>query len=236
MSDFNVDLNELDDFSDVQLADSTEYQDQTDPAPLTPGNWRFRVDEGGLRRDADGELILDNDYPQVQLNKLTIVEPEEFKGREIYPFQSYSLKPVASGNRKGSVPVVDLLRGFDDTLTFASGKEALQLLVEQITNGNTFRASTNWVAKDSEAIKEAIEENGGDLSAMDPEERREMFKRTIIRGQKKFPKVGGQFVPEIEFASGNVGQAKVVLTRVYPSSKDEKKVKLGPFGKKPSTN
>lgn len=230
MSDFNVDMEQIDDFADVNLSDAGDYQDQTDPAPIAPGAYRLRVEEGGLRKNADGELILDGGYPQVQINKLTVVEPEEFKDKVIYPFQNYSLKPVAGGNRKGSIPVVDLLRGFDDTLTFASGKEAIQLLVEQIANGNTFVGGTNWVAKDSEAIKAFIEENGGSLDDVSAEEKKTFFNKAIIRGQKRFPKVNGFFVPEVEGPSGDSLQARVAITRVYPSSKEVKK--LGPYGKK----
>jgi hypothetical protein len=230
MSDFNVDMEQIDDFADVTLADAKDYQDQTGPAPIAPGAFRLRVEEGGLRKDSEGNLILDKGYPQVQLNKLTVVEPEEFAGKVIFPFQNYSLKPVTGGNRKGSIPVVDLLRGFDDTLTFASGKEAIQLLVEQIAQGNTFVGGTNWIAKDSEAIKTFIEENGGDLDDVDAEEKKKFFNAAIIRGQKRFPKVNGFYVPEIEGPSGDVLQARVSITRVYPSSKEVKK--LGPYGKK----
>lgn len=231
MSDFNVDLEAIDDYADVSLADAADYQDQTGPAPLAPGAFRLRVDEGGLRRNEAGDLILDHGYPQVQLNKLTVVEPEEFAGKVIYPFQTYSLKPVAGGNRKGSIPVVDLLRGFDDRLTFASGKEAIQLLTEQIAEGKTFIGGTNWIAKDSEAIKAFIDENGGDLDDVDQEEKKKFFASAIIRGQKRFPKDGnGGYVPEIEGPSKDMLQARVSITRVYPSSKEVKK--LGPFGKK----
>lgn len=236
MSEFNVDMEQIEDFADVSLADANEYQDQTGPAPLAPGAFRLRVEEGGLRKDASGELILDKGYPQVQLNKLTVVEPEEFKDKVIYPFQNYSLKPVTGGNRKGSVPLVDLLRGFDDKLTFASGKEAIQLLVEQIAEGNTFIASTNWIAKDSEAIKSYLDENGGNLDDVDAKDKQTFFNSAIIRGQKRFPKDGnGGFIPEIEGPSGDVLQARVSLTRIYPSSVEvggKTLKKLGPFGKK----
>jgi hypothetical protein len=149
MSEFDFDLSDVADMEDVQLADASEYQDQTGPTPLAPGNYRFRVDEGGIRRNNDGEPILDNGYNQVQLNKLTIVEPEEFKDRVVFPFKSFTLRPVQGGQRKGTVPAVDLLRGFDDTAIFSNGKEVISLLGEQFQNGGTFVAGSNWIAKDS---------------------------------------------------------------------------------------
>ena len=227
---FDFDLNDVEDFDDVSLSNADDYQDQTDPAPLTPGNWRFQVVEAGRRKNQDGEPIDDGGYPQFQLTKLVVVEPEEFKGREVYPFKSYSLRPVQGGQRKGSVPAVDLLRGFDDSLTFANGKELLGLLAEQIENGKTFVARSNWVAKDGTFIKDAIEEAGGDLSSMDEEERRDLFRKAIFRGQKRFPKQNGFFSPEVEGPSGETLQARVDLTRIYPSSKEVKK--MGPFDKK----
>jgi hypothetical protein len=224
MSDFDFDVASVGEFEDVKLEDASKYQDQTDSAPLQPGNYRLRVDEAGERKDSDGEPIKDNGYPVISVNKLTIIEPEELAGREIFPFQNYSLRPVQSGNRKGSIPAVDLLRGFDDTLTFASAQELVSLLAEQITNGNTLVARTSWIAKDSEAIKEAIEAAGGDLNDMDEDERKELFKTTIFRGQKRFPKVNGFFVPEVIGPSGDTLTARVNLQRIFPSSKEVKKM------------
>lgn len=233
MSEFNVDMDAIDDFADVSLADASGYQDQTGPAPLAPGAYRVRVEEGGLRKTKDGELILDNGYPQVQINKATVVEPEEFAGKVIYPFKNYSLRPVQGGARKGAVPVVDLLRGFDDSATFVNGKEAIQQLVEQISNGNTLVIGTNWIAKDSEAIKDFMDENAdenGKLDHVDPEVKKKFFNAAIVRGQKRFPKVNGNFVPEITGQNNTVLEARVDITRIYPSSKEVKK--LGPFGAK----
>ena len=71
---FDFDLSEVNDFEDIILADATQYQDQTGPAPLQPGTFRFRVVEAARRKDADGNPIDDNGYPQFQLSKLTITE------------------------------------------------------------------------------------------------------------------------------------------------------------------
>lgn len=228
---FDFDLTEVDDFEDIKLEDASTYQDQTGMAPQEPGNYRFRVVEASRRKDKDGQPINDNGYPQFQVSKLEIVEPEELAGRFIYPFKSYSLKPVAGGKRQGSVPAVDLLRGFDDTLTYSSGKEVLQLLAEQIESGKTFVASTNWTAKDSQFIKDAIEEAGGDLDGMGEEEKRELFKKAIFRGQKAFPKTpNGGYLPEVVGPSGDTLEARIDLTRIYPASKEVKK--MGPFKKR----
>lgn len=227
MAEFDVDLSALDnEYADVSVEDAGDYQDQTAPAPLQPGTYKLRVEEGGLRKNPDGELILDEGYPQVELKRLSVVEPAEEgqEPRQIYPFQNYSLKPQVGGPRKGSVPVIDLLRGFNDTLSIASGKEALQFLVDEIQNGGSFWVETDWVAKDSEAIKDAIEEAGGDLSDMDAAERKSLFKNAIIRGQKRFPKNGDYYVPEVTTKFGNTVQARVSLGRIYPASKAPEKV------------
>lgn len=230
MSDnFDFDLSEVDDFDDVKLESADDYQDQTDPAPIAPGVYRFADVKVKRQQNAEGENIDDNGYPVVVVQSASVVEPEEFKGRVVYPFKKYSLRPVQDGQRKGSVPAVDLLRGFDDTLTYASGKEVLQLIGEQISSGKTLVARTNWIAKDGPFMQEAIEDAGG-LDNMTPDERKDLFNKAIFRGQKKFPKNGGVFVPEVEGPSGDTLQAKVDFTRVYPASKEIKK--LGPFGPK----
>jgi hypothetical protein len=229
MSAFDFDLTEVEDIADVALADASDYQDQTGASPLQPGNFRLRVLEATRAKTQDGENLDDNGYPQFQLTKLEVTEPEEFKGRVIYPFQKYSLRPVQGGVRKGTVPAVDLLRAFDDTLTFANGKEVIALIAQQVNAGKTFVAGTNWTAKDSDYIKEAIEENGGSLDEMSDDARKELFNKAIFRGQKKFPKVNGFYVPEVEGPSGATLEARVAITRLYPSSKVVKK--MGPFKK-----
>lgn len=230
MSDFDFDLAEVGDLEGVSLADASTYADETGPAPLTPGNYGLKVVDGGLSRNKEGELILDHGYPVVVLKKLTVVDPVNENGyaKDIYPFQKYSTRPVQGGKRQGSIPAVDLLRGFDDTLVFTSGKELLTLLGEKFESGATFRASTNWGGKDSDAIKNFIEENGGDLEAVDAEEKRKFFKTVIFRGQKSFPSKNGIYIPELAGPSGAVVQARVVLGRIYPSSKTVKQ--MGPYG------
>lgn len=221
-------LDEVDDLQDVELADASDYQDQTDPSPLEPGNYRFQVVDAKQPTNQDGEPIQDNGYPQLSLDRLIIVEPEEFKGREIYPFQKYSTRPIQGGKRKGAVPAVDLLRGFDDQLTFKGTKELLTLIAEKSTNGGSFIASTNWLAKDSEYIKEQLDANGG-FENMDDEDRKKLFNTAIFRGQKKFPLKNGVRVPEVVGPSGDTLAARVSLTRIYPASKEVKK--MGPFKK-----
>lgn len=226
MGDFDFGLVDVEDIDDVQLASAEDYQDETDPAPLAPGVWEFRVDDAGLKRDRDGNLLKDGKYPVVQVKKLTVVAPQEFAGRQVYVFKDYSLKPLANGNRKGAVPAVDLLRGLNDQHTFASGQEVIELLGREFEKGSTVKIKTDWVAKDSDYIKEVLAEAGG-FDNMDQDERNALFNKAILRGQKKFPKKNGQFVHEWEGPSGEKVTARVNLQRIFPSSKD---VKLGPAG------
>lgn len=226
---FDFQQDDVEDLQDVELSDASDYQDQTDPAPLEPGNYRFQVVDAKQTTNQDGEPILDNGYPQLSLDRLIITEPEEFKGREIYPFQKYSTRPIQGGKRKGAVPAVDLLRGFDDQLTFKGTRELLTLIAEKATNGGSFVASTNWLAKDGEYIKEQLDANGG-FEQMDPEERQKMFNAAIFRGQKKFPLKNGVRLSEVVGPSGDTLPARVSLTRIFPASKEVKK--MGPFSKK----
>jgi len=226
---FDFDLSDVDDFDDVKLENADDYQDQTDPAPIAPGVYRFSDVKVKRQQNKDGENIDDNGYPVIVVQSATVVEPEELKGRQVFPFKKYSLRPVQDGERKGTVPAVDLLRGFDDTVTFATGKEVLQLIGEQVSQGKTLVARTNWIAKDGPYMQETIEEAGG-MENMSAEERKTLFNAAIFRGQKKFPKNNGVYLPEVEGPSGDTLTAKVDFTRIYPASKEIKK--LGPFGPK----
>lgn len=210
------------------LEKASDYQDQTDAPPPDAGNYTFRIDEAKLKADQDGKLVLDNGFAQVQVNKITILEPESHANLVLYPFQAFSFKPRESGKRIGSRAAVDLLRGLDDQATFANGQEALGKIQEAAGQGNTISAILDWVGKDSEAIKAFIDENGGDLSDVSPEDRQAFFNKAITRGQKNFPKgADGKRVPVLTGMSGEEVTAKVNIGRIYPSSKGPKK--LGAF-------
>ena len=225
MTQFNLDQL-TDDLEELGIQSASEYVDPLPPRPPKSGVYRVRPLELQLDTDVDGNTKLtDGRYPTLLLRKLEIVEPEKEQGRALYPFKRFSLKPIQSGPRAGASAANDLLRAFDDTRTFTSGKEALQIIGEMADAGQTFRARLTWTAYDGEGAREEIASRGG-RDAIDQDDLREIYRRYTCRGEKNFPQVDGQAVPEWTSPTGNKCEARVDIQAVIPASKNESLVTL----------
>ena len=225
MTQFNLDQL-TDDLEELGIQSASEYVDPLPPRPPKSGVYRVRPLELQLDTDVDGNTKLtDGRYPTLLLRKLEIVEPEKEQGRALYPFKRFSLKPIQSGPRAGASAANDLLRAFDDTRTFTSGKEALQIIGEMADAGQTFRARLTWTAYDGEGAREEIASRGG-RDAIDQDDLREIYRRYTCRGEKNFPQVDGQAVPEWTSPTGNKCEARVDIQAVIPASKTESLVSL----------
>ena len=225
MTQFNLDQL-TDDLEELGIQSASEYVDPLPPRPPKSGVYRVRPLELQLDTDVDGNTKLtDGRYPTLLLRKLEIVEPEKEQGRALYPFKSFSLKPIQSGPRAGASAANDLLRAFDDTRTFTSGKEALQIIGEMADAGQTFRARLTWTAYDGEGAREEIASRGG-RDAIDQDDLREIYRKYTCRGEKNFPQVDGKAVPEWTSPTGNKCEARVDIQAVIPASKNESLVTL----------
>ena len=225
MTQFNLDQL-TDDLGELGIQSASEYVDPLPPRPPKSGVYRVRPLELQLDTDVDGNTKLtDGRYPTLLLRKLEIVEPEKEQGRALYPFKRFSLKPIQSGPRAGASAANDLLRAFDDTRTFTSGKEALQIIGEMADAGQTFRARLTWTAYDGEGAREEIASRGG-RDAIDQDDLREIYRKYTCRGEKNFPQVDGKAVPEWTSPTGNKCEARVDIQAVIPASKNESLVTL----------
>lgn len=225
MTQFNLDQL-TDDLEELGIQSASEYVDPLPPRPPKSGVYRVRPLELQLDTDVDGNTKLtDGRYPTLLLRKLEIVEPEKEQGRALYPFKRFSLKPIQSGPRAGASAANDLLRAFDDTRTFTSGKEALQIIGEMADAGQTFRARLTWTAYDGEGAREEIASRGG-RDAIDQDDLREIYRKYTCRGEKNFPQVDGKAVPEWTSPTGNKCEARVDIQAVIPASKNESLVTL----------
>ena len=225
MTQFNLDQL-TDDLEELGIQSASEYVDPLPPRPPKSGVYRVRPLELQLDTDVDGNTKLtDGRYPTLLLRKLEIVEPEKEQGRALYPFKRFSLKPIQSGPRAGASAANDLLRAFDDTRTFTSGKEALQIIGEMADAGQTFRARLTWTAYDGEGAREEIASRGG-RDAIDQDDLREIYRKYTCRGEKNFPQVDGKAVPEWTSPTGNKCEARVAIQAVIPASKNESLVTL----------
>mgnify|MGYP004446604979 CR=1 FL=1 len=221
------DLDQLtDDLEDIGISSAESYVDPLPPRPPKTGLYRVRALDLDLDKDVDGNIKkTDGRYPTLLLKKLEIKEPEQEQGRVVYPFKRFSTKPIQSGPRAGMSAANDLLRAFDDTRTFSTGREALQIIGEMVDSGQTFRARLSWSAYDGDGARTEIAAKGG-REAIDQTDLREIYKKYTCRGERNFPQVDGAAVPEWTSPAGNKCEARADIQSVVPASKDAALVSL----------
>ncbi len=143
--------------------DPQAYQDQTDPPPPLPGNYRFQV-LGNLvpkkEFGSDKPKIEDGKYPVLQINRVKILEPEEAV-REFAVFSEVATKPNAfrGGGNPTSV-LTDLLRSLDQTIPAPTLADRIQAVEEQIALGTPFTAKIDWDVYDTAYADEQFEAQG----------------------------------------------------------------------------
>lgn len=217
------DLNLSDDL-DINI-DPDTYQDQTSPAPPAAGNYAFRVKKHSVRTNKDGSVKLtDGKFPIINIMSVEIVEGLDAV-RSVGLLQDIRTKPFL----RGGLPVSmagDLLRAFDQTRR-ARGTEVLDALNEFFGGGAVARGRFDWTAYDSDAARAAIDTLGGQdkLNALGKDEINNFYSKFKVKGMKNFPvAANGRHNHFYTFPSGNVVEARLEISRFYPS---EEIVRLG---------
>lgn len=203
--------------TELGVSDPDDYQEPTSPAPPKAGFYKFRIVDANLPMTADGApLLADDKYPQVKVNTVAIIEPEEHATPLLYLFQNFSYRPYPDSK---SNKVADLIRAHDRSLTWSDSTDGLRRLLETIESGGTFVAKLDWIAKDRDFYLAERERNGGDYKSVP-------WKTWVLQGAKHFPKDDrGEPIPLWEGPSGNNIEARAELKSLIPSDKD---TKLGP--------
>lgn len=225
-------LESITDDLDVNM-DPENYQDQASPAPPAPGNYRFVVKKVEEKKDRDSKVIrIDGKYPIITLQQLEIVEPVEF-GRLVSPFHDIKTKPF---ERFGSLvsEVGDITRAYDQTRGWSGLQEGLALLNEYFDTNATFVANLGWEAFDKafldQALAEAGLENTTYANRTDDQKQvvNALYKKARLR-TRSFPVRDGRRIHVAQGPSGDMLEARPVITRFIPSEEGVK-TKLGPSG------
>ncbi len=141
--------------------DPSTYQDQTDPPPPLPGNYRMQV-IGKLKPakefGSDKPKLIDGQYPVLQFDRVKILEPLEAE-KEFAVFQEVATKPF---DRYGTASsgLTDFLRALDQTVAAPSRNERIQAVEEMIDNGQSFVGQIAWEVYDSAYVREQFEAAG----------------------------------------------------------------------------
>jgi hypothetical protein len=203
--------------------DPTEYADQANPAPATPGIYRFSVVKIAPKTTREGALVLqDGKYPVLNLAQVKIVLPVENE-RGVGLFQDVRTKPgVRKGNRGQDVAVndfYDLLRSFDASIGIDGFEHAKQLLQQYVDGGTTFVGQLGWTARDTDYIDAEFKKLGADTFDARRGVAKELANAIYNKASlstKNFV-VNGKRVASIVGPSGNLIEARPKIQRFYPS-------------------
>lgn len=223
--------------------DPETYQDQANPAPPKPGNYRFQVVKAEPRVK-DGQIVMaDGKYPTLVLQQVKIVEPSESE-RAFGAFTDVRYKPFPRKMPNGASQVAsdlwDLIRSYDETAPINDFIHAQELLQGFIAQNGTFLGQLGWTGYDKAYVDGEFAKIGGRQNAS--KEVSQAIYNTARKGTKDFT-VNGQLQSSIIGPSGETIEAQPKITRFFPSgvefgkgkdAKGRNRIELGAFAQKKS--
>jgi hypothetical protein len=178
----------------------------------TPGVYRFRALSLGRKKDKNGDPILrDGKWPILMINRVEIVDPVDESG-SFAVFEEIPTKPM--------------MRAIDVETQVESFEEGIQEVEKLLSSGQTFVASLGYKAQDNEYAKARIADLGGFENA--PREAQNAAWNDAKFTTKDFKLPGGGYKTRITGKSGKVLDAKLTLSKFYPSNANQE---IGPYTK-----
>lgn len=220
---------------DLDIAyDPDQYQDQTNPIPPLPGNYRLCV-VGKIvpRKDKDGnEVKADGKFPVLTINRAKIVEPSDCE-KEFAVFHDLRTKPF---DRYGTIvsDIADITRSMDQTRRWGNLTEGLTLLEEMVDSNTPFTVQAKWTAYDGEFVKQEFErlnvtkDNAKLKLAKDIYEG--VYKKARLTTNAFRPNGKGGRTHIAQGPSGAMLEARFTIAKFIPSLEV---ANLGPFTVKP---
>lgn len=197
-----------------------DYQDQSNPAPLPPGNYIARVKSFAQRfedKEKTKPVLKDGKYPVFVLESIEIAEGEH-AGRTVLLYQDIRTKPFERRGPRGITQAStfnDFVRSLDQTVTFSRLSEGIDEVKRLIGEGGLIRVTIDWQAYDSEMSKAEIAALGPN-----PEQaaKNAVYDRVQVRGYRKFPRnTDGSYSYVWQSPAGNPVEARPVVTRWFAS-------------------
>lgn len=218
--------------------DPETYQDQTNPAPPLPGNYRFVCGKIVAKTDRNGKAILaDDKYPVLTVQRVKIVEPTESEA-EFGLFHDIRTKPY---DRQGSVvsDLGDITRSMDQTRAWQGLKAGLDTF-DELTQGNApFTAQLAWEAYDGAFVEKSFDDLGIPKGTEKAALREGRITEPAYKAIYKKARLGTEaFIPYAKAdgtvtrkttavgPSGNTLEAKAKVKKFFPSLDQ---TKLGAF-------
>lgn len=216
---------------DLGISQNPEtYQDQKDPPPPLPGNYKMVV-VGAIvpRKDSAGKLMLtDGQFKTLTIQRAKIVEPVEC-GKEFGLFADLRTKPFKRVTTDCS-DLADFTRSMDQTRGWDGLLEGIDVLEELVGQSTPFTVQLGWEAYDTEFVAQEFDRLGVtkfnakmrlDKGVLDA-----IYKKARL-GTKAFKPDGlGGLLTTTQGPSGATLNAKPRVKKWIPSLTE---VPLGPF-------
>lgn len=140
--------------------DPETYQDQVNPAPPLPGNYRMVVlGKIEQRKDKAGNAIMtDGKFPVFTIMRAKIVEPVECE-KEFGLFHDLRTKPFERFTHVVS-DIGDIVRSMDQTRDWRGLAEGLNILEELVATNTPFTVQGAWSGYDAAYVEAAFLEAG----------------------------------------------------------------------------
>lgn len=216
---------------DLDIAvDPETYQDQVNPAPPLPGNYRLVATKIEPKKDKNGEVILqDGRFPIFTIQRAKIVEPTDAE-REFGIFHDLRTKPFERVGAGGSKHVVtdigDIIRSMDQSRQWKGLQEGVTALEELFGQNANFRIQAAWAAYDAafveaEFAKLGIAKDGVKQAIADGMVTKEVangiYKKARLNTNAFKADGKGGRIPVAVGPSGNQLEARFTVKRFYPS-------------------
>ncbi len=219
--------------------DVDTYQDQQNPAPPLPGNYKMVVvGKPALRMGKDGKpQLTDGKFKTLTIQRAKIVEPVEAE-KEFGIFADLRTKPF---DRFGTVAsdIADITRSMDQTRGWSGLAEGVALLEELIDQSTPFTVQLAWEAYDGAFVEQAFDalgiSKGSEKKALASGQISKSAYDAIYKkarlGTKDFPvitKADGTLTlsPSAKGPSGATLEARAKIKKFFPSLEP---TNLGPF-------
>lgn len=222
--------------------DPDTYQDQANPAPMAPGNYRAVITKFSARKDTAGVLVLaDGKFPTIIVEQIKIIEPVE-NARLVGVFSDVRFKPFERRGATGAAMVAselyDLLRAYDETMRIDNYEHAKELLAQYLGQELPVLLQIKWEGYDKTYVDTQFAACGMPRANVAKDVQKRIY--DVGRKLSKDFVVGGVRQASILGASGEVVEARAKIGRYFPSgtelgtgtdAKNRKRIELGAFAK-----
>lgn len=197
-----------DDVFEGQVAPPDAYPNPIGPRPLDEGTYEMRLVKITPDRDDAGNWR-DVRFPTVKCDFEVVAGAMVGRKATFVRISSRTIPRKRGAATENVSDLGDLIRAYDPEFNWGNSPNvAFRYLMEHVDKGTICKLRLGWKATDMDYLNA----NGLDSLPRDSQERKDLYKKAVIRGQKNFDVDGTVAGP-----SGKLLKAQVFLQQAYPA-------------------